>query len=592
MLRDESAVQRSPQHRPAPDGSPLAESAITPVAVPATGLVTSQFLRAIRDGAAVAASRQHARSPVCGRGHRRRRDSRLGRSRRLARTAGHDDGRAAGCDGAREPRPRADGDSQLGFPFPGRSHHRQPRAGRRAQGRRRVRSADRAGHPRRGRACCRIAKQRASRSSAACRSTAASRRCAGCCRLPSRPGARRARCCFPRPTSPKPASSTGCGCFPVASLFDAAQCCSCRDSPPPATPPAPPPSRDRRPRSTTWPTCAASRPGGARSRSPPPARITCCSADRRAPARRCWRGGCRGLLPPLSTSTRRWRSRRFTRSPAAAAGGGLIRTPAVSRAAPHVLGRRARRRRQRAAARRAQPRALRRAVPRRAAGVQPARARDAAPAARAGRGAHRARRAGGARFPAQVMLVGAMNPVPLRLPRAARSARAAARRRRSSRYRRRLSGPLRDRFDLGLELPAVPWSDMRGARGRGRRAVVRARVIAARGRQFERQGCLNGRLEGRALQRHCALGEQRGRSPARPGRRAAETQSARAVTPRTTAWRARSPTWRANSRPGRRTWQRPCTSGCRIASLRPIMLARSGLLCYGFEVQPHFWLAP
>ena len=76
------------------------------------------------------------------------------------------------------------------------------------------------------------------------------------------------------------------------------------------------------------------------------------------------------------------------------------------------------------------------------------------------------------------------------------------------RYRRRLSGPLRDRFDLSLEIPSVPWSDLQDGVVAESSAAVRARVLAARARQLDRQGCLNARLEGRALRAACPLGDR------------------------------------------------------------------------------------
>ena len=84
-----------------------------------------------------------------------------------------------------------------------------------------------------------------------------------------------------------------------------------------------------------------------------------------------------GLLPPLRFDEALAVTTIHSVAGLLPPGGGLIRDAAVSRAAPHVLGRRARRRRKRSAARRAEPGAPRRAVSRRAAGVQPARARDA-----------------------------------------------------------------------------------------------------------------------------------------------------------------------------------------------------------------------
>ena len=107
-------------------------------------------------------------------------------------------------------------------------------------------------------------------------------------------------------------------------------------------------------------------------------------------------------------------------------------------------------------------------------------------------------------FPANVMLVGAMNPCPcgfLGSPHRPCRCPAVA----VERYQRRLSGPLRDRFDLWLEIPALPWADMWAPRSPESSAVVRERVIAARARQQARQGCTNARLDGRKLQRVCEL---------------------------------------------------------------------------------------
>ncbi len=98
-----------------------------------------------------------------------------------------------------------------------------------------------------------------------------------------------------------------------------------------------------------------------------------------------------GLLPPLVV--RRGAHRHddpFGRRPAAARRRSASHA-AVSRAASHLFGRRAGRRRQHSSARRAEPGARRRALSGRAAGVQPPGARDAATAARTGRRAHRPR---------------------------------------------------------------------------------------------------------------------------------------------------------------------------------------------------------
>jgi magnesium chelatase family protein len=52
-----------------------------------------------------------------------------------------------------------------------------------------------------------------------------------------------------------------------------------------------------------------------------------------------------------------------------------------------------------------------------------------------------------------------------------------------ARYRGRLSGPLRDRFDLTVDVPSVPPEALESAADGEASAAVRARVIEARDRQ-------------------------------------------------------------------------------------------------------------
>ena len=75
------------------------------------------------------------------------------------------------------------------------------------------------------------------------------------------------------------------------------------------------------------------------------------------------------------------------------------------------------------------------------------------------------------------------------------------------RYRRKLSGPLRDRFDLAIDVQAVAWSELRGDTQGEQTAPVRARVMAARMRQAERQGVLNAQLDGRSLRNTCRIAD-------------------------------------------------------------------------------------
>jgi magnesium chelatase family protein len=116
-----------------------------------------------------------------------------------------------------------------------------------------------------------------------------------------------------------------------------------------------------------------------------------------------------------------------------------------------------------------------------------------------------ARAARTAVFPARFMLIGAMNPCPCGyLGDPTRTCRCAPPQ--VARYAARLSGPLRDRLDLTVHVAAVPPADLQEARPGESSADMRARVLAARARQLERDGRLNARLHGRALRARTALG--------------------------------------------------------------------------------------
>jgi magnesium chelatase family protein len=111
-------------------------------------------------------------------------------------------------------------------------------------------------------------------------------------------------------------------------------------------------------------------------------------------------------------------------------------------------------------------------------------------------------------YPAQFMLVAAMNPCPCgHCGDARRSCRCTEHQ--LVTYRRRISGPLLDRIDLHVDVPAVPCAALPAAGGGERSAEVRARVLRARSLQAERAGPrgarTNARLRGAALRRLCAL---------------------------------------------------------------------------------------
>lgn len=109
-----------------------------------------------------------------------------------------------------------------------------------------------------------------------------------------------------------------------------------------------------------------------------------------------------------------------------------------------------------------------------------------------------------AEFPARFQLLAAMNPCPcghLGSPlRACRCTPDGV-----ARYQGRLSGPLLDRIDLQVEVPAVAPEALEGAPDGEASAVVAARVAAARNRALQRQGVLNAALAGEALDQHAAL---------------------------------------------------------------------------------------
>jgi len=118
-----------------------------------------------------------------------------------------------------------------------------------------------------------------------------------------------------------------------------------------------------------------------------------------------------------------------------------------------------------------------------------------------------ARTARTAVFPARFMLIGAMNPCPCGFAGdTLRECRCTPQQ--LTRYRDRLSGPLRDRLDLTVEVPALPL-DALGAEGGGEAsAAVRARVLVARARQASRHagdGILtNAELTAGLMAKHCA----------------------------------------------------------------------------------------
>lgn len=113
------------------------------------------------------------------------------------------------------------------------------------------------------------------------------------------------------------------------------------------------------------------------------------------------------------------------------------------------------------------------------------------------------RAAGKTRFPARFQLVGALNPSPTGYY---QGSQARANPQAILRYLGRLSGPLLDRFDMSLEIPALPKGTLAQGGDRGQSTeVVRQRVAMARERMLCRAGKVNALLTSREIEVHCAL---------------------------------------------------------------------------------------
>ncbi len=112
------------------------------------------------------------------------------------------------------------------------------------------------------------------------------------------------------------------------------------------------------------------------------------------------------------------------------------------------------------------------------------------------------------RFPANCLLVAAMNPSPSGFFADDPLGRCTDTPEQIYRYQKKISGPLLDRIDLHLEIPPVELSDLQhqSMHARGEKSMdVRQRVIATRHRQMSRQGCLNSALSVSALQQFIQL---------------------------------------------------------------------------------------
>jgi magnesium chelatase family protein len=111
-------------------------------------------------------------------------------------------------------------------------------------------------------------------------------------------------------------------------------------------------------------------------------------------------------------------------------------------------------------------------------------------------------------FPAEFILVAAMNPCPCGYrsdPRRACSCSPPQ----VEKYLGKISGPLLDRIDLHVEVPAVPFTQLAEAPPGPTSANLLAEVQKARARQYDRFGgkgpIVNGRMTPRQVRKFCHL---------------------------------------------------------------------------------------
>ena len=109
-----------------------------------------------------------------------------------------------------------------------------------------------------------------------------------------------------------------------------------------------------------------------------------------------------------------------------------------------------------------------------------------------------------AEFPADFQLIAAMNPCPCGyLGHPNQSCRCTPDQ--IARYRGKLSGPLLDRIDLHIDVPALSEDELLKASVSEHSQAIQARVEKARAKQMHRQGKANHLLNNPEIERHCAI---------------------------------------------------------------------------------------
>ena len=109
-----------------------------------------------------------------------------------------------------------------------------------------------------------------------------------------------------------------------------------------------------------------------------------------------------------------------------------------------------------------------------------------------------------ASYPAKFQLIAAMNPCP-----AGKSCDFAANcecsLEKRRKHRSKLSAPFLDRIDLQIEVLQISREDLQKPSESESSETVRARVVAARNKQLQRQGSANNVLSNKDIEKYCAL---------------------------------------------------------------------------------------
>ncbi len=115
-------------------------------------------------------------------------------------------------------------------------------------------------------------------------------------------------------------------------------------------------------------------------------------------------------------------------------------------------------------------------------------------------------------YPARFMLAGAMNPCPCGFF-GSTDHRCKCTPQQIQRYMNRISGPLLDRIDIHIEVPAVKFKELTSEQQGEPSAAIRARVNAARAIQLkrlagEKKMFCNAHMESRDIRRYCVIDQE------------------------------------------------------------------------------------